>query len=200
MKRAIERQRKNNSMPHKNRVLTSKNIERSLREYTASIEQVGGSIRGLRGRTLLESIKRDKVMIGPYPKVTLFEAANRIMTDLVIYHGVKWLFENKVFPFSSYIVEFGNEDTNGFDIRARNGKSSLIGEAFNVAPSFFQHKKAAMLKKLRSATSKAEYRVIMVNHDAVSAHYSPSVRKGEYYVFVNIGKSSATIVPDHQTR
>lgn len=37
--------------------------------------------------------------------------------DLVILHGVAGLLEG-VFPFTEYTVEFGNEDRNGFDIRA----------------------------------------------------------------------------------
>jgi hypothetical protein len=44
---------------------------------------------------------------------------------------------------------------------------------FNVAPSFFPLKKASALKKLRASRTKADYRVILVDHDAVAAAYVP---------------------------
>ena len=63
--------------------------------------------------------------------MTLFEAANRVMTDLVILHGVKSLLEYEIFPFHTYTVEFGNEDRNDFDLSASNKTGEkLIGEAF----------------------------------------------------------------------
>lgn len=72
--------------------------------------------------------------MGPYPGVTLFEAANRIMTDLVTLHGVAWLLKNKVFPFDSYAVGFGNENDLGFNIRAGGvDGETLVGEVSNVA-------------------------------------------------------------------
>jgi hypothetical protein len=183
-------------IPHEERTLNKENIDCILREYAASVEKVGESIQGVKGRALLELLKRQKVNIGPYPNVTLFEAANRIMTDFVIYNGVKWLLENKVFPFESYTVELGNENKNDFDITAEREGVTLIGEAFNVARSLFQGKKSSMLKKLRKEGVKANYRLIMVNHDAVSAGYSPHCEPNEYYLFVNVNTASAVIVPN----
>ncbi len=128
-------------MQNPERTLTSDNIQKILDDYAEKIEEVGHSVQGHTGQSLLASIKRDKVNSGPYPNVTLFEAANRIMTDLVILHGVKWLLENEVFPFDAYTVEFGNENRNEFDLSAHNGTGGkLVGEAFNVAPSFFHGK------------------------------------------------------------
>ncbi len=124
---------------------------------------------------------------------TAFEAANRIMTDLVILYGVKWLLESKTFPFDSYTVEFGKENKNDFDIQARSTGKLLVGEAFNVAPSFFQSKKSSMLKKLRKKP--ADYLIIMVNHDVVTNEYSPYPKEGEYYVFVNVDDGTAKVVP-----
>jgi hypothetical protein len=71
----------------------------------------------------------------------------------------------------NYTVEYGNENNNGFDICATGNDKVLIGEAFNVVPSFFQTKKASMLKKL--ATSSADFKIIMFNHDAVVRSYRP---------------------------
>ena len=89
------------------------------------------------------------------------------MTDLVILKGMKWLLDFHSFPFEEYIVKYGNEDSNDHDINASNGGKLLVGEAFNVAPSFFQGKKNAMRKKLRSNKSGADYMIILANSDAV---------------------------------
>lgn len=187
-------------MKQKERTLTPKNVDRIIQKFVSSIKDLGGSIKRKTGLSLLEALKRDQLKTGPYPGVTLFEAANRIMTDLVILHGVAWLLKEKIFPFNSYTVEFGNEDKNGFDIKARIGGKTLVGEAFNVAPSFFQIKKSSMLKKLRHNGEKADYRIIMVNHDAVANNYAPKSEAGLYYVVVNIGSGEARIVPNKALR
>ena len=183
-------------MKQKERTLTQKNVGRITQEFVRSIKGLGGSIKGKTGLGLLEALKREKLKTGPYLGVSLFEAANRVMTDLVILHGVTWLLKQKIFPFNSYTVEFGNEDNNDFDIKASFKGKTLVGEAFNVAPSFFQGKKSSMLKKLRRNGQKADYRVIMVNHDAVTKDYSPKTEAGVYYVVVNVSSGETRIVPN----
>lgn len=188
-------------MQHTERTLNKENIQAILEAYVAKVEEIGGSVQGQKGHALLASIKRDEINAGPYPHVTLFEAANRIMTDLVILHGVKWLIENKSFPFSEYTVEFGNENKNEFDICASNDDGeNLIGEAFNVAPSFFQGKKSAMLKKMRKEKAVANYKIVMVNHDAIAENYSPKIEKGFFYVIVNVSESSAKVLPNKSSK
>ncbi len=173
--------------------LSKENIDQIIQRYLALIENVGDSILNMKGLKLLEALKRDAVCIGPYPDVTLFEAANRIMTDLVILYGTKWLLDHHTFPFNEYMVEYGNESKNQFDIRAQSRNGTLIGEAFNVAPSFFQGKKSAMLNKLRSSV--ADYKLIMFNHDAVSIEYEPKPASNEYFVRVNIRETYSKITP-----
>jgi hypothetical protein len=175
--------------------LSSANIDPTLAEYVASVEHLGESIANLRGIRLLEALKREVVGAGPYPAVTLFEAANRIMTDLVILYGVRWLLRQTVFPFDTYTVEYGNDDKKGFDIQAASKGLTLIGEAFNVAPSFFQVKKGAMLRKLREPTAKADFKIIMFNHDAVTTRYTPEPADKEFFVIVRIGTDDAKVVP-----
>ena len=177
------------------RELTTKNIDESLSEYLNSIESVGASIEGKRGIELFQSIKRDKTGSGPYPGVSLFEASNRIMTDLVILYSVKWILKNSTFPFDKYVVEYGNEDKN--DIGASNGVETLSGEAFNVAQSFFQGKKSAMLRKLRKQENDSKYKLILVNSDAVNSNYTPKLNKGEYLLLVNIARGEGKIMPDN---
>lgn len=175
--------------------LSKANIDRTLAEYVTSVESLGETISRLRGFRLFEALKRDVLGSGPYPKVTLFEAANRIMTDLVILYGVRWLLKHEVFPFDTYSVEYGNDDTQGFDIRASSNRSTLIGEAFNVAPSFFQSKKSSMLKKLRQSTARADFKIVMFNHDAVRTQYLPATAEGEFFVMVRVGTDEARVEP-----
>lgn len=153
------------------REVTAANVDQLLSQYIALAETVGGSIAGLNGLRLFSALKREAVEVGPYPRVTLFEAANRIMTDLVTLYGVRWLLKEKVFPFQTYEVEYGHGNKGAHDILATADEKSLIGEVFNVAPSFFPIKKASALKKLRASKVKADYRIIMVNADAVQAAY-----------------------------
>ncbi len=184
-------------MHKRSSILTSKNIAREINRFSESIEGLGSSITNKRGMRLLESLKRDKVQAGPYPDVTLFEAANRIMSDLVILHGVQWLLKQPSFPFDSYKVVFGNEKKNVFDIQACRAGRRLVGEAFNVAKSFFQTKKSEMLNKLRRKGTNAHYKIIIVNDDAIAEGYSPRLQEREHFIFVNVKKRRARIVSNN---
>ena len=83
--------------------------------------------------------------IGPYFGLTVFEAANRIATDLVIINGIIQLISNGDEPESSVItVRLGNKDVKGKGDFSINEKE---GEAFNVAASYYKG-------KLRSTNSK----------------------------------------------
>lgn len=123
------------------RPINETNVDKLLLEYVAAAERVGESISGLNCLRLLEALKRHAVGAGPYPDVTLFEAANRIMTDLVIHYGVLWLLKENIFPFRSCTVEYGHENKNAHDIMPEDDGRRLIDEVFNVAPSFFYGKK-----------------------------------------------------------
>jgi hypothetical protein len=180
------------------RILNRQNIDSEIHEYEQSIQGIGDTLSGLRGYSLFNCLKRTQVGSGPYPHVTMFEAANRIMTDLVILKGVKWLLDKSTFPFDEYIVEYGNEDNNDHDITASKGGRQLSGEAFNVAPSFFQIKKYSMLKKLRGQENMPEYNIIVANLDAIKDSYSPKVREGEYYIFVDVRTGIGKLIPNVQ--
>ena len=77
---------------------------------------------------------------------------------------------------------------------ASGGGKALIGEVFNVSGSLFLLTKARALKKLRASKVRADYRVILVNHDAVGASYVPKPREGEYFVFVSIDTGEGRVV------
>ena len=171
--------------------LNAGNVNVALDEYLVSIAEIGTTIDGMRGIELFTSLKRNVIGSGPYSHVSLFEAANRIMTDLVILYGVRWLLQDATLPFKQYTVEYGHEDKNLHDITALADELTCYGEAFNVAPSFFQTKKASALKKLRRDISNSDYTLLLVNSDAVSPGYTPRIEPKEYIVFVDIVAKSA---------
>jgi hypothetical protein len=177
------------------RTVSKHNVDGLILKYLALVAQIGNSVSDFKGLELFRAIKRDKVGVGPYPAVTLFEAANRIMTDMVILYGVKWLLDTDMFPFATYTVEYGNENKNPFDIQAVGEGKKLVGEAFNVAESFFQGKKASMLKKL-SGDIIADYKLIMFNRDAIRQGYTPKPKNGEYFVVVSVGTDDTYMVPE----
>lgn len=179
------------------RTLNLNNIQPIKSDFDKSLACLGSTVQGKTGLELLTSLKREKVETGPYPNVTLFEAANRIMSDLVILNGVAGLLREKTFPFTEYTVEFGNENKNGFDIRASSSTVSLIGEAFNVAPSFFHGKKSTALRKLREGGADTSYKIIMFNSDAPPADYSAKHEPGTYHVSVDIGTGNITVEPNY---
>ena len=177
------------------RTITRANIDQLLRDYLTSTETIGDSISTLRGIKLLEALKRGVAGAGPYPKVSVFEAANRIMTDLVILYGVRSLLGNEALPFNQYTVEYGHENNEQHDIMAESGGRVLIAEAFNVAPSFFPVKKGAALKKLRRSGVRADYKMIVCNSGAVPDAYAPKPGNGEFLVLVDVGTGISTVVP-----
>jgi len=168
------------------RILHKRNIDSAIKEYELSLAEIGKLDPNLIGIKLFQHLKRNTIDHGPYPHVTIFEAANRIMTDMVILKGVKWLLDNNTFPFKKYHVEYGNEDKNAHDIMSINRKKYLIGEAFNVAQSFFQTKKNTSLKKLRNSNVTSDYKIIIANRDAIKENYVPQVIKDEYFLFVDV--------------
>jgi hypothetical protein len=179
-------------MKNKTSRLNLDNINSFIIEYESSLVDIGSSLRGKVGIPLLQSVKRDQVWHGPYPDVTFFEAANRIMTDLVIIYGVNTLLKNNKFNHLEYTVEFGNENHNDFDIQAGSSENDLVGEAFNVAPSFFQTKKSHAINKLKKKGAGAKTYVLIFNADATPSDYQP--RKSEFYhVAVDIFNKKASI-------
>jgi hypothetical protein len=100
--------------------------------------------------------------IGPYYRLTVFEAANRIATDLVIINGVIQLIESGAEPKKSRCtIRLGNKHVKGAGDFTINGKE---GEAFNVASSFFKIKFRTTTQKWLSGN--LEY--ILVNAEIFS--------------------------------
>src|SRR5258706_10782773 len=138
------------------RNLTPENIEATITEYNELLQGIPLEIKSENILLFLKDLKRGKLDKGPYPGISIFEAANRIMTDLTILYGVRALLRGAIpeFNFNAYEVEYGNENKNDHDIMAENSYSQLKGEAFNVAKSFFYSKKYTALNKLNRSSKK----------------------------------------------
>jgi hypothetical protein len=175
------------------RTISKANSALLIANYLTSIKEIDNSLGDHTVLDLLKVLKRKAVGAGPYPHVTMFEAANRILSDLVILYGVKWLLDKDVFPFEQYQVEYGNENKNGFDIRADANGKTLIGEAFNVAPSFFQSKKCSMLRKMDE--SRADFKIMMFNSDAVRSSYAPKPTNNVSLVVVQVDIGDSYMIP-----
>lgn len=178
----------------RHRTLTKANIDDEIAGFARQIACLGASLDGMRGLELCRALKRTILDTGPYLRVSFYEAANRVMTDLVILHGVRALLADARFPYRSYTVEFGHENNNDHDILAGDGAEALIGEAFNVSRSFYPVKKSKALQKLRTSAKPARIRLLMYNHDAVSATYRPKPQPTECHVMVDIQSGSVRVV------
>lgn len=170
--------------------LNSTNIDEMISSYLAKVDELEFPELHADKLRFIEIVKRRPLSGGPYPGVSLFEASNRIFSDITALFGIHRLLADPVInrirlPFMEYDVALGVE--GGDDISARNGQQSLVGEVFNVAPTFFQAKKAAMLKKLRLNTE-ADFRLVIFNADAVSKpnDYFEKSELSMLYLTVNI--------------
>lgn len=125
---------------------------------------------------------------GPYPHVTLFESANRIMSDLTILYGIKELLSGAIeeINFEQYNVDLGHDFNKMYDIEAKNDKLKLFGEGFYVAESFFQIKKTRSLQKLRRQADDKTLLLLVYNHDAISEKYKPTKEKNVFHLKVKL--------------
>lgn len=182
-------------MQQRIRKLNLGNVETIKSVFYKDIESLGKTIQSKKGHQLLLAMKRDKLGHGPYPEVSMFEAANRIMSDLVILHGIEGLLKNKIFPFDEYTVEFGNENRNGFDVEAHSATETLAGEAFNVAPSFFKEKRKKTLKKLYENATGKTYRLIIYNAEALTTNFFTNEKNFIHQVIVEISSGKIVVIP-----
>jgi hypothetical protein len=151
------------------RKLNKKNIDAAIETYKELLTDIPLKIEESNLLNLLTRLKRGKIGSGPWNNVSIFEAANRIMTDLVILLGIKRIIDGE-FPhlkiFTEFEVELGNENKKDHDITSKAEGKVLIGEAFNVAPSFFNVKKSKTIKKLKESTLDADYLILLCNEDS----------------------------------
>jgi hypothetical protein len=168
--------------------LTLANINEQINEYKNKLSEIPLYIGSSNILEFLIQIKRTPLHNGPYPDVSFFEAANRIMSDLVILYGVQDLLNGKIpeICFSKYTVDLGHGNTQMHDIMAKKNTEELIGEAFNVSESLFQSKTRDSLNKLRKNKAETTSIIIVYNSDAKGIILDPT--KKEYSLPVDVGK------------
>lgn len=157
------------------RSLTKHNISSTIESYLNLLREFPSELKGDNIIGKLHHLKRDHLESGPYTGVTYFEAANRIMTDLVILYGSQdiLLDDDEFRNVVRLDVDFGNEENGEHDVIGYNQKDEviLVAEAFNTAPSFFQVKKGKSVKRLK--THDCPKRALIYNIDAVTHSYKP---------------------------
>lgn len=79
------------------RKLNKDNIENAIADYKELLADIPLTIQESNLLDLLHRLKRGEIGKGPWKNVSIFEAANRIMTDLVILLGVKRIIDGE-FP------------------------------------------------------------------------------------------------------
>jgi len=168
--------------------LNKNNIEKAIVDYQDLLRNIPLEIQAKNVLRFLTDLKRKKLNSGPYPNVTLFESANRIMSDLTILYGIKELLNGAIngINYDEYVVEFGHDNYNENDVYASDGITKLIGEGFNVSKTFFQTKKAKSLRKMRAQKSENDKLILIYNADAVSENYNPIKKPNEYHLKINL--------------
>jgi len=150
--------------------LTKDNINKVIDKYKELLKDFPLTINSSNILKLLQLLKRENIGKGPYPNVSMFEAINRIMTDLVILCGVKELLYKGLegIIFNKINVEYGHNNKQLHDIMAYENEITLHGEAFNVSKSLFQTKKRTSLKKLQKNIKGNTKLIIIFNNDAIN--------------------------------
>ena len=83
-------------------------------------------------------------------------------------------------------MNLGNEKKEDYDIQATDGIRKLRGEAFNVAPSFFQGKKSSSLRKMKKNPMENILILLMYNADAVELGYTPKREENIFHLPVKL--------------
>ncbi len=114
---------------------------------------------------LIDSVKRSPEKIGPYQNISVFEALNRIGSDLVLLAGATKLFAGEIPTIKPEKIHLKMGTTHGFDFEVHVKDSKPIkGEAFNAALTFCGQKMRQAIHKLLK--EEAEEAIIFINESA----------------------------------
>jgi hypothetical protein len=116
---------------------------------------------------LIDNIKRTPEKVGPYQNISVFEALNRIGSDLVLLSGAAKLFNNETdFLVNKIHLKMGNTKGFDFEVTLNDGKI-IYGEAFNAAESFCKHKMRQAIDKLidKNPDDKAKDAIVFINQE-----------------------------------
>ncbi len=152
-----------------NKFLSRQTFELAKDKYIQSLATNKFAIKDVTSiYDLINAIKRTPEKIGPYQNISIFEALNRIGSDLVLLSGAEKLFNgfiNEIVPKSIHL-KMGT--THGFDFEVKLADEKIIyGEAFNAAESFGKQKMRQALHKLidKNPDKNAKNGIIFMNED-----------------------------------
>jgi len=168
--------------------LNISNIDFTLNQYIEIIDSMSNYLISKSSYGLLHSIKREKINSGLYPNVTLYESANRILTDLVIIKGIRMLLHGhkENIDYREYKVNYGNGAGQEYDIEAIENSNKLLGEAFNVSKSLFKMKRKKTEMKLKRESNLKYDLVIIYNKDADPSERYIDLVDGITYIAVDM--------------
>lgn len=148
-------------------------VKKLYNKYRASLRKspFNATITGLCVKDVLNILKRKPHKIGPYKDITIFEAANRIASDLTLLEGVQAILSMPKYKGAKAQLRLGTMQVNGRgDFTIHLGRMELEGEAFNVAPSFYPSKLYKTLEKWKKIKNKykRELSMLVFNIDALA--------------------------------
>lgn len=117
---------------------------------------------------MIQILKRDFQTVGPYQNITLFEALNRIGSDLVLLSGAEKIFNGAIEEIIPETIHLRMGNTDGFDFEVMCTDHKIIyGEAFNAAPSFCKAKMRSAIRKLNKNKNgrKSDPSIILINKE-----------------------------------
>lgn len=151
--------------------LNKKELEDLNVNYLESLERFPfPKIQDWSYQSVIKELKRDlKKQIGPYTDLTIFEAANRIATDLTLIRGILQMFSDGIIGIEDNVeIQMGTMQGKGkgdFIVCSGNETEKGRGESFNVASSFFTSK---MNRTLRSWKDNSSLKYIVFNGDCLN--------------------------------
>ncbi len=130
---------------------------------------------------LIESIKRTPENIGPYQHISVFEALNRIGSDLVLLSGAAELFVKGINRKEIQKIHLKMGNIRGFDLEVFLTDGNVIyGEAFNASPSFCKEKmRQAIIKLMDQNPDKNASEVIVFINEEVESILKGFISKNE---------------------
>ena len=103
---------------------------------------------------IISLLKRNQFDIGPYCSITIFEAANRIASDRTLMDGVCLILKQPSWRDATVKLRLGTMHEKGCgDFTVQKDSKRVEGEAFDVAPSFFNSKLISTLKKWKDVNA-----------------------------------------------
>jgi hypothetical protein len=137
--------------------LIEKDFIKAKKEYIEYLKKYPFSIKDAKDIfDLIQNVKRSPQDIGPYKNISVFEALNRIGTDLVLLSGAAIMFNGDKYPsIKLRTIKLNMGTTRGIDCIIETMDNRVIfGEAFNAAKSFCKEKMRQAIHSLAKVTNK----------------------------------------------